>query len=199
MSKRTWIIAGAGVPVVAFFAVLIWASVQSGGNPGGLAVNSEFGEAETDQERARDFSLDLFGEGDLKLSDLQGKVVMLDFWASWCAPCRVEAPVLAQVYREYKELPGQPVEFVGVSIWDRTGDAELYVEQEGLGYPNGSDPDGAIAIDYGVRGIPEKFFITGDGLIAKKFVGPLNAEFLRETLDALLAGSAPASQLRSGK
>ena len=85
------------------------------------------------------------------------------------------------------------MEFVGVSIWDRAGDAELYVEQEGQEYPNGSDPDGAIAIDYGVRGIPEKFFITPDGVIAKKFVGPLDAEFLRKTLDALLAGDAPAS------
>ena len=182
-SKRTWLIIGAGVPVLALFAILAWASVRSGGNPGGLAVNDEFGQVDTSQERAPEFDLELISGGQLRLSDLRGQVVMVDFWASWCPPCRVEAPVLVQVYEEYRD---RGVEFVGVDIWDSVGDAEIYLQQEGQTYPNGFDGKGVIAIDYGVRGIPEKFFIDRDGAIAKKYVGPLTADRLRSTLDELL-------------
>jgi DsbE subfamily thiol:disulfide oxidoreductase len=183
MSKRGWIILGGGVPVLALIALLAWASIRSGGNPGGLAVNSDFVEAEVDASAARDFELQLIGGGSLKLSDLRGKVVMVDFWASWCPPCRVEAPTLAKVYREFR---GQPVEFVGVDLWDNVGDAEVYLKQEGLTYPNGFDAAGIIAIDYGVRGIPEKYFIGQDGVIAKKLSGPLTETVLRDTINELL-------------
>ena len=109
---------------------------------------------------------------------------MVDFWASWCAPCRVEAPTLAKLYREFQ---GQPVEFVGVDIWDNPGDAELFLQQEGQTYPTGFDPDGVIAIDYGVRGIPEKYFIDRDGMLIKKLSGPLSETILRDTINELLA------------
>ena len=182
-SKRTWLIIGFGAPVLALFPILAWGSVRSGGNPGGLAVNDEFSQVEVGQELAQDFDLQLIPDGQLKLSDLRGQVVMVDFWASWCPPCRQEAPVLAKVYEEYRE---RGVVFVGVDVWDHLGDAELYLRQEGQTYPNGFDATGVIAIDYGVRGIPEKFFIGRNGTIAKKFVGPLNADQLRTTLDELL-------------
>jgi len=182
-SKRTWLIIGFGAPVLALFAILAWGSIRSGGNPGGLAVNDEFGQIEVGQELAQDFDLQLIPDGQLKLSDLRGQVVMVDFWASWCPPCRQEAPVLTKVYEEYRE---RGVVFVGVDVWDHLGDAELYLRQEGQTYPNGFDATGVIAIDYGVRGIPEKFFIGPNGAIAKKFVGPLNAGQLRTTLDELL-------------
>ena len=185
-SKRTWLIIGAGVPVLALFAILAWASARSGGNPGGLAVNDEFGQVKVGPEVAQDFDLNLIPDGQLKLSDLRGQVVMVDFWASWCPPCRQEAPVLTQIYEEYRD---RGVMFVGVDVWDHLGDAELYLQQEGPTYPNGFDATGVIAIDYGVRGIPEKFFIGRDGAIAKKFVGPLNATQLRETLNELLASN----------
>ncbi|CAI8006512.1 Thiol:disulfide interchange protein CycY, partial [Geodia barretti] len=117
-------------------------------------------------------------------SDLRGKVVLVDFWASWCAPCRQEAPVLEQIYREYA---GSDVEFVGVNIWDLPDNAATYVEDFEISYPNGVDADGIIAIDYGVKGIPEKFFIDRDGVVRQKFVGPIRPDKLRETLDQLLA------------
>ena len=114
----------------------------------------------------------------------RGRVVMIDFWASWCPPCREEAPVLAQVYNEYR---GRGVEFVGVNLWDNAGDADVFLQQQGHGYPNGVDEGGRIAIGYGVRGIPEKFFISRDGRIVRKFSGPLTEDRLRLILESMLA------------
>ena len=183
MTKRGWIVLGGGVVISALIAILAWASISTGGNPGGLAVNSDLVEFEIDASAARDFDLDLIGGGTVQLSDLRGKVVMVDFWASWCPPCRVEAPALAKVYREFQ---GQPVEFLGVDIWDNIGDAELFLQQEGQAYPNGFDASGVVAIDYGVRSIPEKYFIDREGILVKKLSGPLTETTLRNTINELL-------------
>ena len=95
MSKRTWVMLGGGVPIIGLLALLAWASINTGGNPGGMATNSDLVEYEIDAETARNFNQDLIGGGSLKLSDYQGQVVMVDFWESWCQHCRVEAPILA--------------------------------------------------------------------------------------------------------
>jgi cytochrome c biogenesis protein CcmG/thiol:disulfide interchange protein DsbE len=95
----------------------------------------------------------------------------------------VEAPALAKVYREFQ---GQPVEFLGVDIWDNIGDAEVFLQQEGQAYPNGFDASGVVAIDYGVRGIPEKYFIDREGILVKKLSGPLTETTLRNTINELL-------------
>jgi cytochrome c biogenesis protein CcmG/thiol:disulfide interchange protein DsbE len=184
LSKRGWILLGTAVPVLVLLALLVWASVKSGGNPGGFGVNTKFGEVRIQQRPASDFSLELLDGRTIKLSELRGKVVMLDFWASWCPPCRQEAPDLAAVYREYA---GQPVEFIGIDIWDRPEDAVEHVKRYGVPYPNGVDRKGAITIDYGVRGIPEKFFVDRDGVLVKKFVGPMPRDTLKAILDDLLA------------
>lgn len=189
MSKRGWILVGSAIPAFGLLALLGWASVQSGGNPGSLGVNSKFGQEKVSSGPAKEFSLELLGGGTLALSELRGKVVMVDFWSSWCVPCRQEAPVLAEVYREYRE---QPVEFVGVDIWDRPSDALEFVNRFGTSYPTGVDANGAIAIDYGVTGIPEKFFISPEGVLVKKFVGPMKAGKLREILDEMLGAAAPS-------
>lgn len=186
MSKRGWILLGSAVPVFAFIAVLSWASVKSGNNPGGVVVNSEFGQVGVDPRAARQFSVELLDGRPLALSDLRGKVVLLDFWASWCPPCRQEAAVLATVYREYE---GEAVEFLGINIWDRRQDSLDFVEQFTVPYPNAVDSEGTIAINYGVRGIPEKFVIDQAGVVVKKFIGPMPADTLRTILDEALRGA----------
>ena len=206
MNRRGWILLGVGLPILAFLSILAWASLQTRGTPGGMGINTDFGVVEIEPKQAQDFSLELMagmdsvGDGDgsseissgedeisggsVSLSEMRGKVVLVDFWASWCPPCRQEAAALEEVYREYA---GPEVEFIGVNIWDLEDNANTYVKDFGLTYPSGVDTDGVIAIDYGVRGIPEKFFIGRDGVIRQKFVGPISADILRQTLDRLLA------------
>ncbi|MEC9280165.1 MAG: TlpA disulfide reductase family protein [Chloroflexota bacterium] len=188
MSRRGWILLASGLPVLALFALLAWASMKSGGGPGGFGVNAEFGQVEVSADQADDFSLKLMAGGTLTLSELLGKAVMVDFWSSWCPPCRREAPVLAEVYLEYE---GLPVEFVGVDIWDVPSAAQGHIDRYNVPYPNGIDADGIIVINYGVTGLPEKFFISPEGTIVKKFVGPMSPSKLRGILNDMLDPSSP--------
>ncbi len=190
MSKRGWILIGSALPVLALFALLAWASAQSRGNPGGFGVNAEFGQVEVSSDQAADFSLELMTGGKVTLPELRGKVVMVDFWSSWCPPCLREARTLAEVYLEYE---GQPVEFVGVDIWDEPTAAQEHIDRYGVTYPNGIDADGIIAINYGVTGLPEKFFIGPDGRVVKKFVGPMSPSKLRDILNEMLGERSPFS------
>ena len=123
--RRALIILGVGIPVLAFLAVLAWASFSSDGAPGGIAVNESVAEVRQERRVAPDFTLQLPDGSTLGIEAMRGKVVMLGFWASWCQPCRDEAPALAQVYREYH---GRDVEFVGINLWDNPGDAELFLQ-----------------------------------------------------------------------
>lgn len=173
--------------LVAFFALLVWGMfVRPGaGRPGGVAVFSKTGEAKTPLQGrpAPDFSMTLFSGQELTLTSLKGQWVLLDFWASWCVPCRAEARDLEAVSREYRGR----FTFVGVNVWDKDGSARDFLQQFGVTYPVGRDPKGMIAVDYGVTGIPEKYFIDPNGRIIRKFVGPLNRERLTGVLEQLLS------------
>jgi cytochrome c biogenesis protein CcmG/thiol:disulfide interchange protein DsbE len=182
--KRNLIIIAAAVPLAALFAILGWALSSTGGTPGGLGVNTSFGEVSIAQEPAEDFVMESLTGGTVSLPALQGKVVVVDFWASWCRPCRVEAATLAQVYREYQ---GRDVEFVGMAIWDNLAGVKGHIREFDVPYPTVIDGNGKIAIEYGVAGIPEKFFIDSQGMVVRKFIGPIDADSLRDTLDGLLA------------
>ena len=170
--------------VVGLIALFAWGLARSGSSSGGFAINAQLGEVAIRPGPARPFRLTTFEGETLALDDLRGQVVMVDFWASWCPPCRAEAPVLARVYRAYRD---KGVEFVGITVWDSEADAQGYIRQFGIAYPNGLDPQGRIAMDYGVTGIPEKYFIDRNGVLVRKFNGPMDEERLRQVLDELLA------------
>jgi cytochrome c biogenesis protein CcmG/thiol:disulfide interchange protein DsbE len=122
---------------------------------------------------APDFSLTLFEGRNIRLSDFRGKVVFLNFWASWCPPCRAEARLLEQSWQRYKD---QGVVFLGIDMQDTEEAARRFIQEFGVTYMNGRDPNNRIAINYGVYGIPETFFIDKEGLITYKHIGGLNWE-----------------------
>jgi cytochrome c biogenesis protein CcmG/thiol:disulfide interchange protein DsbE len=126
-------------------------------------------------EPAPDFTLASFDGSEISLSDLQGQVVVLNFWASWCSPCRQEAADLQSVWEMYE---GQGAVFLGVSHKDAEDAARAFVEEFGLTYSNGADPGGKISRAYGITGVPETFVIDGEGKVARSYIGPVVADEL---------------------
>ena len=165
------------------FLVLAFSLAGSGGVPQSMGVNNSFGEIKIKRMVAPDFSLDLYDDREIRLSELRGNVVVLAFWSSWCSPCRKEAAVLAEVYLEYRD---KGVVFLGISIWDRDEDALAHIEEFDVQYPSGPDSKGEILVEYGVTGIPEKVFIDQRGNKVRKFTGPSTKDELVAILDDML-------------
>jgi cytochrome c biogenesis protein CcmG/thiol:disulfide interchange protein DsbE len=139
------------------------------------------------------FSLALFDGRTLRLEDLRGQVVFLNFWASWCPPCRVEAPALEAAWQRTRD---HGVVFVGVSTQDEDERARAFLDEFGITYPNGRDAGGRIAIDYGVWGLPEAFLIGPDGRITYKHIGTLGAALIAAKLDEARRGVVSTAQGR---
>ena len=130
-----------------------------------------------------DFTLPRLGGGEVKLSEYKGKPILLDFWATWCAPCRAEAPALAAIYQRF----GDTIQIIGVSLDYAPGLALQYVLQEGLTYPQAisegwEDP---VIQDFGIHrtGIPFNILYDGKGRVAAM---DLHGEPLAEALELLL-------------
>ena len=150
---------------------------------------------------APDFKLPVLRHGDVRAADdrrdtlalsaYRGNVVVLNFWASWCIPCREEHAALSAVAREYA---GRGVQFLGTSYNDAPATAVRWIEaMGGQPYPTLLDPGSRTAIDYGLYGVPETFFIGRDGRVAYKHVGPVSVSLLRQKIDSLraLSGAGP--------
>ena len=131
-------------------------------------------------EAAPDFSVETFEGESLSLSDLRGQVVVLNFWASWCPPCRWEMPFFETISQEYKE---RDVVFLGVAMSDTIEDAQRFADAAGVTYPLALDTANEIARDYEVLGLPTTFLIDKDGLIQRR-LGVAN----EATLEIFLKG-----------
>jgi cytochrome c biogenesis protein CcmG/thiol:disulfide interchange protein DsbE len=130
------------------------------------------------------FSLTTFSGNPLSLEGLRGKVVVLNFWASWCVPaCYEEAPTLERTWRAYKD---KGVTVVGVDVQDKEEAAREFLARFEHSFPNAPDPRGRVSVDYGVYGVPETFFIDRRGRVRFKHVGALTDEIARRHLDVLL-------------
>jgi cytochrome c biogenesis protein CcmG/thiol:disulfide interchange protein DsbE len=174
------------VAVAGILALLVWGMARpSGSAQAGTGVNTVGGASSIAPHPASDLRLTLFdGKGTpWSLSDQRGKKVVINFWASWCQPCRTEASVLAGAASEYAT---RNVMLVGVNVWDDRQSAQRFIDEFGLRYPNGRDEEGAAAIEFGVTGIPETFVVDEEGMITARWVGPLR----REALDKLVGVSA---------
>lgn len=133
------------------------------------------------------FRLQRFDGGHLNLADLRGKPVFVNFWASWCPPCRQEARLLEAAWRRYKD---QDVAFIGINVQDTEANARAFLREFGITYPNGMDPTNRAGIEYGVYGLPESFFIDRQGIIRYKHIGAIGDILLLANLDALAKGTA---------
>jgi len=128
--------------------------------------------------KAPEFTLTTFNGDQIDLSDLQGKVVVLNFWASWCKPCEQEARELEQAYQRYKD---EGVAFLGVDYVDTEKEALAYLDRFGITYPNGPDLGTRISQAYRIRGVPETYIIGPEGEIAVVKIGPYAS--LEEVVD----------------
>jgi len=127
----------------------------------------------------------LDGTGALTLTPSDGgKVVVVNFFASWCVPCKEENPALVRVYERYRS---SDVVFIGVLYQDSRDSGLSYVRDNGVTWPTGSDDDGRVAFSYGVFGIPETYFIGADGIIAGRHIGPIDETTLVNGIESLRA------------
>lgn len=137
---------------------------------------------------APDFTLTTFEGETITLSELRGNVVVINFWASWCPPCREEAPYLEQTWRKYKD---RGVIFIGVDYVDTEPEALAYIDEFDITYPNGPDIATRISQAYNIQGVPETFFVAKNGELRGNHIGPLYSPALDEKIDALLAEGYP--------
>jgi cytochrome c biogenesis protein CcmG/thiol:disulfide interchange protein DsbE len=129
------------------------------------------------------FDLERLDEpGRVRLADLSGKVVIVNFFASWCVPCKEEAPVLQRVWERYRK---SDVVFIGIVYQDAPDAAKAFHERMGQTWPAALDDNGRTALRFGVFGIPETYFIGKDGVIEGRHIGPIDEATLIRGIDAL--------------
>jgi cytochrome c biogenesis protein CcmG, thiol:disulfide interchange protein DsbE len=166
-----WVIPAAVVPVLALLAYGFWTNPREIPSP--LLGRP-----------AAPFALTTFDRAPLTLEEMRGKIVLLNFWASWCIPaCYDEAPTLERTWLAYKD---KGVMVVGVNVQDTAEPARKFLARFGHSFPNAPDPKGHVAVDYGVYGVPETFFIDRRGRVRFKHVGALTDEAARQRLESLL-------------
>lgn len=173
---RKSVLAIAALVLVGFLGLLIWGMLNKEpitGLSGITMVNRP----------APDFTLTTFEGTAISLEDLRGKPVVINFWASWCPPCRIEAPLIERTWRVYKN---RGLIFLGVNIQDRKEDALNYIREFDITYPNGPDPTGEISIDYGVSGLPVTFFVSSKGEIVRRWVGAIEKSVLISSIEEIM-------------
>ncbi len=138
------------------------------------------GEAQPSTGPAPDWTLKTFDGQTVKLADLRGKVVVINFWASWCQPCRDEAVFLQNVWNSYKD---RGVVFVGIDYVDSESSARDYIKQYNITYLNGPDLGTEISQKYRIKGVPETYFVGKDGNLAGNSLGPITPDsgYMTET------------------
>jgi len=137
-------------------------------------------------QQAPDFTLELHGGGSVTLSELRGKPVVLNFFATWCGPCRLEMPDFQEIFEEYRDR----VPMLGVSAGEAAVVVAGFLAESGYTYPTAYDPDAAVSMIYlppfgGY--IPQTWILDAEGVIVKHIIGGTDAETLRQVLDQTLA------------
>jgi len=179
------------VGLVTIVGGLAFAEYRARGTTGieGISVADYAASAEIQAGPAPGFTLaKLGGGGSISLSSFKSHVIVLNFWATWCAPCRREAPGLERTSEIYRR---DGVRFLGVDERDNDPAGEAFVAEFKIGYPSVSDPAGRLAYGYRLFGMPTTFVIDASGNLRYRFVGYLNAPVLQTALDSVLGRSTP--------
>lgn len=135
---------------------------------------------------APDFTLDALDGTKVTLSEMRGKIVIVNLWATWCPPCRAEMPALENAYKQYKD---SDVVILGLNVTNQDSERDIppFVKEFGLTFPILLDRDGSVSALYQLRGLPTTYFINREGIIRTVVVGgPMNETFIRSKIDALL-------------
>ena len=171
---RRRIAIGAGIALVVLVTVALW---QGASQPAGTTSSPLVGRT---GKRAPSFTLASLSEAGrpLSLDSFRGRPLVINFWASWCIPCRTEMPLIEQAYRS----EGGKVQFLGIDSNDTTGAAQSFAKQVGVTYPVVFDGTGDVAINYGLFGLPTTIFISPSGTITGRFIGQLHDSSLQSAL-----------------
>ena len=132
------------IPGLVLIGLLAWGFLAPGG---------------PEPRQAPDFELELLGGGTISSDDLKGHPVVLNFWASWCEPCREEMPAFERMWDRYRN---DGIKIIGVNIQDSAQGARGFLDEVPVSYPIAMDPTGSLASELGVRGLPQTFFIGAD-------------------------------------
>jgi cytochrome c biogenesis protein CcmG/thiol:disulfide interchange protein DsbE len=188
--RRGWLLILAGVLVVGLVAGVLVAVLdhdsESNGSNGSAkrGAVSVAGVAEVGSP-APDFTLPaLAGEGAVRLADFRGRPLIVNFWASWCNPCRDEFPLLKKALRDHR---ADNLAVIGVTYQDIADDSRDFVERMKATWPQAIDDGGRVADAFGVRAIPQTFFVRPDGTIVSRVFGITTQEKLDDPLGKLLA------------
>jgi cytochrome c biogenesis protein CcmG, thiol:disulfide interchange protein DsbE len=173
---RRWLLIAVVAGVAALLGLLLWGVLRG--------PNAAVGGAVPLDKPAPDFTVTTIDGRSLRLSELRGKTVVVNVWASWCVPCEEEAGELNRSYDTYK---GRDVVFVGIAWNDDDPQVRKFAERHKIAYPIALDQEGRIAIDLGITGVPETFLINAEGRLVQKWVGPITAR----QLNGLLAPMVP--------
>ena len=179
-------IAGTSVVLLLAFIVVLALALRGQTAQGQFGIFATGRVVSLDPRPAPDFVLTTYDGQRLQLSDFRGQVVLLNFWASWCPPCRVEAPVLQ---RAAERLDSAGLVVIGIDVWDDAAQARAFLDEFGVTYPNVEDTTRSIPVEFGVTGLPETFVISRSGVLVSRWVGPINDEQLADLVAPLLEGT----------
>ncbi len=129
------------------------------------------------------FKLASLNAGPMELDSHRGEVVVINFFASWCEPCREEAPDIEQTWRDYRD---RGVQFFGIAYKDAASKARAFLEEFGVTYPYAAESNNRTARSFGVTGVPETFVVDQEGKLFHHYIGPVSREELGRRLDLLV-------------
>jgi cytochrome c biogenesis protein CcmG/thiol:disulfide interchange protein DsbE len=176
MRRRTGLLAGVAAAVAVIVALL---ATGLGRDPSVIA-SPLVGRA------APNFTLPQLGGAPVTLAKLHGQVVVINFWASWCAECKVEQAALDQAWQQFQD---SGVVVIGVNFEDSTSAARSYVRTADVTYPIVEDSASRTALAYGLHGIPETFVVDQSGRIVNRVIGPVDAAALAGEINSMLASA----------